>query len=135
LGTPPSGRIPGVVQVVYADQPLTITGAGNSGFGILLVNGNLTVSGNLNYQGIIIVNGQINITPPSSGNIIMSGAVVGAGTTVLNAPMSLGDATISTLYNSCAVALVLAGASTGTSSGSSSSSTSPQILCYRELSY
>lgn len=135
LGTQPSGGTSGTLQIVYADQPLTITGSGNTGYGLLLVNGNLSVSGSLNYQGVIIANGQINFTPPSSGNITVSGSVLGAGSAALSAPSSLRDATISALYNSCVVAQALQGASGGTSSGSSSPTTSPQILAYRELSY
>jgi hypothetical protein len=135
LGIQPSGGTFGTVQIVYADQPLTITGSGNTGYGLLLVNGNLTVTGNLNYQGVIIASGQINFTPPSSGNITVSGSILGAGSAVLSAPPSLHVATISALYNSCAVAHVLSGVGGGTSSGTSSPTTSPQILSYRELSY
>jgi hypothetical protein len=125
LGTQPSGGTSGTIQIVYADQPLTIAGSGNTGYGLLLVNGNLSVTGNLNYQGVIIANGQINFTPPSSGNITVSGAVLGAGSAALSAPASSGNATIGALYNSCAVAQVLQAASAA----------SPQILAYRELSY
>jgi hypothetical protein len=135
LGTQPSGGTSGTTQIVYADQPLTITGSGNTGYGLLLVNGNLTITGNLNYQGVIIVNGQINFTPPSSGNITVSGSLVGAGSTVLSAPASSGNATISVLYNSCVVAQVLQAAGGGSSSSLLSPTTSPQILSYRELSY
>lgn len=135
LGTQPSGGNSGAVQVVYANQPLTITGSGNTGYGVLLVNGNLSVTGNLNYQGVIIVNGQINFTPPSSGNITVTGFLLGSGSMVLSAPSSFHSGTINALYDSCAVAQVLQQAGGGTSSGSSSSTTSPQILCYRELSY
>jgi len=135
LGTQPSGGNSGAVQVVYADQPLTITGSGNNGYGLLLVNGNLSVTGSLNYQGVIIVNGQINFTPPSSRNITVTGSMLAAGSAVFSAPSSVQGATINTLYNSCVVAQVLQQAGGGTSSGSSSSTTSPQILSYRELSY
>jgi hypothetical protein len=135
LGTPPSGGTSGTVQVVYADQPLTITGNGNTGYGLLLVNGNLSVTGNFNYQGVIIANGQINFTPPGHESIAVSGSLLASGNAVFNAPSPLHNATISALYNSCVVAQVLAGVGGGTSFGSSSSTTSPQILAYRELSY
>ena len=135
LGTQPSGGTPGTVQIVYADQPLTITGYGNTGYGLLLVNGNLSVTGDLNYQGVIIASGQINFAPPGHESIAVSGSLLGAGNAIFNAPSPLHDATISALYNSCAVAQVLAGVGGGTSSGASSSTTSPQILAYRELSY
>jgi hypothetical protein len=135
LGTPPSGGTSGTLQIVYADQPLTITGSGNTGYGLLLVNGNLSVTGTLNYQGVIIANGQLNFTPPSSGNITVAGSMLGSGSTVFSAPSSSRDATINALYNSCVVAQVLQRAGGGTSSGLGSSTTSPQILSYRELSY
>ena len=135
LGAQPSGGTSGTVQIVYADQPLTITGSGNTGYGLLLVNGNLSVTGNLNYQGVIIANGQINFSPPTSGVVMVSGSVLGAGSAVLSAPTSLDGRMISTLFNSCVVAQVLQAAAGGTSSGSSSAITSPQVLSYRELSY
>jgi hypothetical protein len=124
-GSTLGGGTSGTVQIVYADQPLTISGTGNTGYGILLVNGNLTVNGNFNYQGVIIANGQISFTPASSGNITLNGAMLGAGSMTLSAPSSLGTATIEALYNSCAVAEGLQGLSGGT----------PQVLAYRELSY
>jgi len=135
LGTQPSGGTPGTVQVVYSDQPLTITGNGNTGYGLLLVNGNLSVTGSLNYQGVIIVSGQINFDPPGYEGIAVSGSLLAGGNAIFNAPSPLHDATVSALYNSCFVAQALAAAGGGTSSGSSSSTTSPQILAYRELSY
>ena len=135
LGAQPSGETSGTAQIVYANQPLTITGSGNTGYGLLLVNGNLSVTGNLNYQGVIIANGQISFTPPSSGNITLNGSVLAAGSAILSAPSSSGNATISALFNSCVVAQALQGASGGTSSGMSSATSSPQILAYRELTY
>ena len=135
LGIPPSGESSGTVQVVYADHPLTITGSGNTGYGLLLVNGNLSVTGNLNYQGVMIASGQINFTPPFSGDIAVTGSVLGAGSAVFSAPASLGNATINVLFNSCVVAQVRQGAGGGISSGWSSSTISPQVLSYRELSY
>jgi Tfp pilus assembly protein PilX len=135
LGTQPSGGNSGTAQIVYADQPLTITGTGNTGYGLLLVNGNLSVSGNLNYQGVIIANGQISFSPASLGNITLSGSMLSGGNMSLSSPTSLGGATIDATYNSCIVAQVLPNVSGGTSSGTSSANTSPKILAYRELSY
>ena len=135
LGTQPSGGNPGTVAVVYADNSLTISGGGNSGYGLLLVNGNLTVIGDFNYQGVMIVNGQVNFTPSPQGTIAMSGAVLGAGVVTLNASSGLMNPQINTWYNSCVVARVLQGISGGIPPGSSSPTTSPQVLSYRELSY
>jgi type II secretory pathway pseudopilin PulG len=135
LGTQPSGGNPGTVAVVYADNPLTIIGGANSGYGVLLVNGNLTVIGDFNYQGVMIVNGQVNFTPFHHRTIVMSGAVLGAGVVTLNASSGLMNPQIKTWYNSCVVAQALQGISGGISSGSSSPTTSPLVLSYRELSY
>jgi hypothetical protein len=110
-------------------------GSANSGYGVLLVNGNLTVMGDFDYQGVLIVNGQVNFTPFHHRTIVMSGTVLGAGAVTLNASSGLMNPQIGTWYNSCVVAQVLQGISGGISSGSSSSTTSPQILSYRELSY
>jgi hypothetical protein len=135
LGTQPTLGSAGSVRIVYSGGPLSITGSGNSGYGVLLVNGNLTVTGSWNYQGVTIVNGGINFTAPRGTNIQVSGTLIASGNVSLNASASYRYSTIRTLYNSCIVSQVLQGLSGGDSSGLTSSTTSPQTLAYRELSF
>ncbi len=135
LGTQPTAGSAGSARIVYTDRPLSISGNGNSGYGLLLVNGDLTVTGSWNYQGVTIVNGAINFTAANSANILVRGTLVASGNLSLNASTSFSTSTISTLYDSCMVSQVLQGLSGGASSGLTSSTTSPQILSYRELSY
>jgi type II secretory pathway pseudopilin PulG len=127
LGTQPAGGNPGVVKVVYSDLPLTINGSGNSGYGVLLVNGALTVNGGLSYKGVIIANGAITINA-TSDNTFISGSVLSSGSLSVLATSLSNTALIQ--YNSCDVTQVLQ----GLSSGSLFAST-PQVLTYRELSF
>ena len=133
LGTLPSPVNSGTAQVVYADQPLTISGTGNTGYGILLVNGSLSVTGDLRYHGVIIANGQINFTPSTSG-VRVVGSMLGAGNSIWSTP-SGGSAFIHAVYNSCTLTQVLHLVGGGISSGTGGISASPQILAYRELSF
>ena len=121
-------------MIVYSDSPLTISGTGNSGYGLLLVNGNLTITGSWNYEGVTIVNGGINLAPASPSAIQISGTLVASGSITLNASTSTNNSAIKMLYNSCVVSHVMQGL-TGGGSGGTSSTTSPQILSYRELSF
>ncbi|MFN8005869.1 MAG: hypothetical protein U0V70_02330 [Terriglobia bacterium] len=62
-----------LTQVVYAGAPLTLSNS--SGQGILIVNGDLNLDGELNYQGLILVNGRVRMTGTGTG-IHISGAVL-----------------------------------------------------------
>jgi hypothetical protein len=135
LGTQPSAGTPGIVQVVYADKPLTISGGANSGYGVLLVRGDLTVTGAFSYQGVVMASGQISFTAPASGNIFVAGSLLGSGTISFNAASGSSSSKITTQYNSCVVANVLQSVSSVGSSGLTSSTTPPAVLCYRELSF
>lgn len=128
FGTQPAGGTPGIESIVYSDQPLTINGAGNSGYGLLLVNGPLTINGGFDYEGIIIANGALTINV-GSNNTSISGAVLSSGNLNVLASTSLYNYA-KILYNSCYVAQALQGVSAGTSSAST-----PQVLSYRELSF
>lgn len=61
-----------VVNVVNGD--VTLTGA--SGAGILVVTGNLTLSGAFSYDGIILVIGKGNVTQNGAGNGTVNGAML-----------------------------------------------------------
>lgn len=135
LGTQPTSGSAGSVAIVYSSGPLSIIGTGNTGYGVLLVNGDLTVTGSWNYQGVTIVDGDINFTAARGANIQVTGTLVASGNVSLDASASRHDTTISTLYNSCIVDQVMQGLSSGSTSGQTPSATPPQILSYRELSF
>jgi Tfp pilus assembly protein PilX len=97
--------------IVYADA--TNTQADHkldlnniTGYGILLVNGNLDMAGNINWNGIIIVTGVLS----SSGGGKAGKNITGQ---VYSGSSALGDTTISgnidIAYDSCAVKKSLAG--------------------------
>lgn len=135
LGTQPAQEgSRGTAQIVYSNLPLTITGTGNSGYGVLLVNGNLTVTGAWNYEGVTIVNGAVNFAPASPVNIQIRGALLASGSISLNSAPSPSGATITALYDSCVVNQAMQGLNGG-AYGLASTTTSPQILSYRELSF
>lgn len=66
-------------KIVVVDGDLTLSG-GASGFGILVVKGTLTFSGNINYTGIIMVVGDGVMVRNGGGNGTISGAVWVANT-------------------------------------------------------
>jgi hypothetical protein len=131
---PAPGGTGGEAQIVYSDQPLTITGTGNSGFGVLLVNGDLTVTGVWHYEGVMIVNGSVTFAPATPASIRLRGALLASGTISLNTASSPPGSTIVTHYDSCGVYLAMQGLNGG-AYGLASTTTSPQILSYRELSF
>ncbi len=75
-----SSSVPGGIgtagsqKIVVSNGDFDLSG-GASGFGILVVKGNLTFSGNINYTGIIMVIGKGSMTRYGGGNGTISGAV------------------------------------------------------------
>jgi len=75
LGTlPASGDIS---QAVYVDGPLSISNS--SGQGILVINGDLVISGEFTYHGLIIVNGKVLLSGAGSGIQILGALIAGSG--------------------------------------------------------
>jgi hypothetical protein len=65
----------GSPQITYYSGDTTIKGTGNaSGSGIMVVNGGLTIQGNLDFTGLIIVLGTTQITTVT-GNATVYGAI------------------------------------------------------------
>jgi hypothetical protein len=74
---------------------------GSSGAGILVVKGNLTFAGNINYTGIIMVIGKGRMTRSGGGSGTISGAIwvantVGADGIIGTADDALGSAELDT---------------------------------------
>lgn len=81
--------------IVYATGDLSIQG--NLGQGLLLVEGDLTVDGNFQFYGVVIVRGRL-VTQGTGGHF--NGAVLAADAN-LNQNTILGNAAVQ--YSSCAV--------------------------------
>lgn len=71
------GQIPGngdVSQPTYVNGPLNLSDS--SGQGILVVNGDLWVTGSFNYFGLIVVKGRIHLDGGGLGGINVFGAII-----------------------------------------------------------
>jgi len=87
--------------------------SGGSGQGILLVDGDLTKSGNFSFTGVVIVRGTIRSSGSNNG---VTGVEMAAAVDLGDAVTLSGSTTIQ--YSSCAVQQVLSSSSTiGTSKG------------------
>jgi Tfp pilus assembly protein PilX len=66
-------------QCVFADGPLTLSDS--SGQGILVVNGDFTVTGSFTYYGLIVVKGRVDLNGSGVPGIEIHGAII-SGTTL-----------------------------------------------------
>ena len=105
--SPISGSWPSTTQLSGSNWPVTFVNGDltlpSNGQGILIVTGDLTVNGSLQWDGIVLVGG----TMTSNGNNTFYGAMftglnVITGSTV--AQQSLGNGNKTFQYNSCDVA-------------------------------
>ncbi|HEV8456274.1 MAG TPA: hypothetical protein VGQ24_15350 [Gemmatimonadales bacterium] len=107
--TPPTvGAIPqcyGYFPVVHGTGGTTKFGAGNRGQGTLLVDGDLELTGDFEWLGLIIVKGAIKIN--GNGNKL-TGAVFAQGVDILTAGAVSGNVDIQ--YSKCAVDKAVGGA-------------------------
>jgi len=97
------GQLPGQPAVVYADRSLAISGSASTGYGVLLVNGNLSITGGFNYQGVIVSNGTVTLTLNSTGSIRILGSLISSGNLSINSSAS-PRTSLSLTYDSCVVA-------------------------------
>ena len=107
LGTPPNVPPPGtptntpVPQYYYSPGDLHLTSNNSIGYGILIVDGDVTLNGGVYYEGIIISRGTFNFTGGGGNNINIRGAVV-AGQSVTDSTSDVGGS-IEVQYNSCSI--------------------------------
>ena len=108
LGTPPNIPPPGtatnspVPKFYYAPGDLHLTANNTQGYGILVVDGDVSFNGGVNFEGIIIAKGSFSFTGSGSDEVNIRGAVIaGAGVDDTN----LGGG-ITIQYNSCSIANV-----------------------------
>jgi hypothetical protein len=124
LGRQSGGGNPALPVIVYSDKPLTLSGSTAGGAGILLVKGDLSITGGLNYAGLIVVEGNVTLANNSGGSIVIRGAVISSGD--LSADSNASRYTSLTIdYDSCAVSQAF-------------QATTPQnvtVLGSREISY
>jgi hypothetical protein len=97
----PSGKCEGYYPIVHALGNVRITGT--KGQGILLVDGDLEISGGFTYDGIMIIRGTLSST--GTGAHITGGVM--AANVSLDETSVLGNSTIN--YSSCAINRVTQG--------------------------
>lgn len=103
LGRAPTATQPAQPLIVYSDQPLTITALAAEGAGILLVKGNLSITGAFTYHGLIVVDGTVTLANDVNGSVLIQGSLVSSGDVSANS--SAGQLTFLTLrYDSCSLA-------------------------------
>jgi len=91
-------------QITYVNGDFTL-GNGNNGAGVLVVTGNLTINGKMEYDGLILVIGQGSVTIGGAGDGTIFGEMFVANTTggVLGTPTFHwnGGGSAGVFYNSC----------------------------------
>lgn len=84
-GTYSSGSVFGTFsepKITYATGDINFTGSAY-GYGILVVNGNLDMSGNFTFHGIVITYGQSSIETKTTGNSGIIGSSIFVGNSVV----------------------------------------------------
>jgi hypothetical protein len=84
--------------IIYHYGDLSLSGAG-SGQGILLVEGNLNVQGQISFFGPVIATGAVNVRGTGSDDVKFYGGIVASDVQLDDSRLS-GNATV--LYSSCA---------------------------------
>jgi hypothetical protein len=96
--------------IIYHYGNLNISGSG-AGQGILLVEGNLQVQGRIDFYGPVIVTGAVNIRGTGSDDVKFYGGVLAQDVTLDDSRLT-GNATVN--YSSCAIRRALSGSATPT---------------------
>ena len=110
LGTPPNVPPPGtatnspVPKFYYSPGDLHLTANNTEGYGILIVDGDVTFHGGVYFEGIIIAKGTFNFTGGGGDSINIRGAII-AGDSISDTTSDLGGS-IEIQYNSCSIANV-----------------------------
>ena len=91
--------------IIYHYGDLSISGSG-SGQGILLVEGNLNVQGRVSFFGPVIATGAVNVRGTGSDDVKFYGGIIASDVQLDDSRLS-GNATV--LYSSCAIRRALQG--------------------------
>jgi len=94
--------------IIYHYGNMGISGTG-SGQGILLVEGDLNVQGRIDFYGPVIATGGVNIRGTGSDDVKFYGGVVAQDVTLDDSKLT-GNATIN--YSSCAIKRAVQGSAT-----------------------
>jgi hypothetical protein len=97
----------GAMKYYYSPGNLSITSNNSHGYGILVVDGDVTLNGGVYYEGIIIARGTFNFTGGGGTQINIRGAVL-AGQSITDTTSDVGGS-IEVQYNSCSIANVFNG--------------------------
>lgn len=74
---PPTPDQPAIPAIIYADHSLSIQGG--EGAGVLLVAGDLTLTGTFRYYGVIVATGKVDTNGPEGAPVQVYGAIVSGG--------------------------------------------------------
>ena len=96
--------------IVYHYGDLSISGSGE-GQGILLVEGNLTVQGRIDFYGPVIVTGGVDVRGTGSDDVKFYGGILAQNVTLDDSRLT-GNATVN--YSSCAIKRALQGSAVPT---------------------
>ena len=94
--------------IIYHNGDLSISGSG-AGQGILLVEGNLNVQGRIDFYGPVIVTGGVNIRGTGSDDVKFYGGVMAQDITLDDSKLT-GNAMVN--YSSCAIKRAVQGSAT-----------------------
>lgn len=108
IHTAPANPCENYFPIIYAKSSSSgvLKLSGGTGQGILLVDGDLEISGGFEFYGPVIVRGRIKAVGTAGGGKL-TGAVMAANVLIEDDSQVLGDATIS--YSSCAIEKAIAG--------------------------
>jgi Tfp pilus assembly protein PilX len=96
--------------IIYHYGDLSISGTG-AGQGILLVEGNLTVQGQIDFYGPVIVTGGVDVRGTGSDDVKFYGGILAQNVTLDDSRLT-GNATVN--YSSCAIRRALQGSAVPT---------------------
>jgi Tfp pilus assembly protein PilX len=96
--------------IIYHYGDLSISGTGE-GQGILLVEGNLTVQGRIDFYGPVIVTGGVDVRGTGSDDVKFYGGILAQNVTLDDSRLT-GNATVN--YSSCAIRRALQGSAVPT---------------------
>jgi hypothetical protein len=105
-GSWPNATVMNTWPVIRVNGDLSLNGGSTDGKGILIVTGNLTLSGSFQYSGIVLVGGTLT----SNGNNTVEGAVVtglNIKTGVAVPQEAVGNGNKTFQYNSCNIDMAL----------------------------
>jgi hypothetical protein len=94
--------------IIYHYGNLSLSGSG-AGQGILLVEGNLSAQGRIDFYGPVIVTGEVNVRGTGSDDVKFYGGIL-AQNVALDDNRLTGNATVN--YSSCAISRALNGSAT-----------------------